>query len=956
MTTPGGSPSSTPALLAVKNATVSVCSYPATLVSGMCTNTITTYTSSSEGTACPSSAQLTMPGSAVCVSQTDQQGSLGFWYDQGTNPHVVYTVKTTWGTFGPYDVSQPNATGLPLSGGTLTGALTGTSASFPSGVTATLTGHASLDLPLTGGTLSGSVAASQFNGPLNGNVTGNLTGSVTGHASLDLPLTGGALSGNFQVIAANPPLQSIGTSTVAPGLYLAPTWNGTTTGPLSSNVTFSALYLNHTYSRPGVNRGGLALTAPNWTANQLFSLNLDNYGQGLSNGAIGEYHRGLGDTLPLYTYAGSNGGAVLGDDEGTGAVSATTGEGRQPNFTAATYSGTVVTGGSGATQLSTTCGANCDTQGDGEYLLDLTSAQTDYFTAHTNASGNTPETITTNGTYTVSTAWGSLVANVNPPTTNPVGTGTSSQTFSVTLTSGTFTVGGLACFAGQLHDQGTVTAVGTPSGGVQSITVAMRQVHYAGSMVYEGGPCGKFAVVTAGKGDGLKYPVDVFGATAAHTLVVGAFGFSSWVNNYILTNVDLNSIGVSTLSNSGTTVTFTFSQGGFASYAGPFFGASAVTFSGASDSAFNTQCTSLSLNASTQVGTCTISGLTGTHTAASASVTLGDTGHGNTDFTLYSGAEILDVQHASAGNAVDGLAFTIEPNNAAWTAGDSIEAEHLPGAIFFAGKFTVTVHNPGVHVMQGLSATVSGAGAISSSLLAPPYGNLTAANTESWSNYQFFGGNTLPLPGLLVTGPNDGIDVADAPAWGGYGLHFGPPHSGVSTAGYFFYALTADCAAGTQGGACGLAFHPDTNTWQANNSSESYKFYGLQGWNAAANAFRTAQTWNGTTRTSGHLVDYDANGDTQDSGVALSGVCQSNGTNCPVSSTIGNVTLVAGTATATTSAACTVSGTCTYQLTNCGVSGTQGMLSVGTITAGTSFVINSSSNTDTSKVCWSILP
>jgi len=85
-------------------------------------------------------------------------------------------------------------------------------------------------------------------------------------------------------------------------------------------------------------------------------------------------------------------------------------------------------------------------------------------------------------------------------------------------------------------------------------------------------------------------------------------------------------------------------------------------------------------------------------------------------------------------------------------------------------------------------------------------------------------------------------------------------------------------------------------------------------------------------------------------------LCQSNGTNCPVSSTIGNVTLVAGTATATTSAACTVSGTCTYQLTNCGVGGTQGMLSLGTITAGTSFVINSSSNTDTSKVCWTILP
>jgi len=47
-----------------------------------------------------------------------------------------------------------------------------------------LTGHASLDLPLTGGTLSGALTdASGFIGPL------------TGHASLDLPLTGGTLSG-----------------------------------------------------------------------------------------------------------------------------------------------------------------------------------------------------------------------------------------------------------------------------------------------------------------------------------------------------------------------------------------------------------------------------------------------------------------------------------------------------------------------------------------------------------------------------------------------------------------------------------------------------------------------------------------------------------------------------------------------------------------------------------------
>lgn len=75
-----------------------------------------------------------------------------------------------------------------------------------------------------------------------------------------------------------------------------------------------------------------------------------------------------------------------------------------------------------------------------------------------------------------------------------------------------------------------------------------------------------------------------------------------------------------------------------------------------------------------------------------------------------------------------------------------------------------------------------------------------------------------------------------------------------------------------------------------------------------------------------------------------------------VSGTAGTATLTAGTVTVSSAAACTIGTACTYQLTNCGTGGTVGVLSVGTITAGTSFVINSSSSTDTSTVCWEIIP
>ncbi|MDE2101025.1 MAG: hypothetical protein KGL39_27510 [Patescibacteria group bacterium] len=92
------------------------------------------------------------------------------------------------------------------------------------------------------------------------------------------------------------------------------------------------------------------------------------------------------------------------------------------------------------------------------------------------------------------------------------------------------------------------------------------------------------------------------------------------------------------------------------------------------------------------------------------------------------------------------------------------------------------------------------------------------------------------------------------------------------------------------------------------------------------------------TGTAGHYAKYDANGNVTDGGATAAGTA----------------TLVAGTVTVSNSAACAIGSTCHYQLTHCVAGGTVGTLSVGTITAGTSFVINSSSATDTSQICWQI--
>jgi len=76
----------------------------------------------------------------------------------------------------------------------------------------------------------------------------------------------------------------------------------------------------------------------------------------------------------------------------------------------------------------------------------------------------------------------------------------------------------------------------------------------------------------------------------------------------------------------------------------------------------------------------------------------------------------------------------------------------------------------------------------------------------------------------------------------------------------------------------------------------------------------------------------------------------------------GITALSSGTATVSTSAACTPSQACVYKLTNCGKSSSTaiGALAIGTVRAGTSFQIislNSSAAVatgDASTVCWQI--
>lgn len=108
-TTAGNAPTGGfPAVYAVANATIRLCSDPA------CATPVQSYSDIGGGTQCPALSPVTTVGSIVCASTTNQQGGFGFWLASGTYYYTVTLPSPATGTYGPYAITVP-ATGLPSS-------------------------------------------------------------------------------------------------------------------------------------------------------------------------------------------------------------------------------------------------------------------------------------------------------------------------------------------------------------------------------------------------------------------------------------------------------------------------------------------------------------------------------------------------------------------------------------------------------------------------------------------------------------------------------------------------------------------------------------------------------------------------------------------------------------------------------------------------------------------------
>src|SRR6185312_9615406 len=261
---------------------------------------------------------------------------------------------------------------------------------------------------------------------------------------------------------------------------------------------------------PGFSLGNNGTSAQGWSGTTGNYQHMLLNSRGIKSGytAFIDSHA-IGDLNPFRQYISTDGGRTAASDEGAVGLYSST----QENSTY--FHGTIVSGGSTGSILLTTAetsGQNYFT--DGGFLLDITKGGTLTGTVSSVASttfGTVAQTFNywnlTGITMPVSTAWG---------TANTATTSTAngqfqvyvSQTINFTLgtspaSPGSFVVGNNACIVQGLGvgspgagEQVPITAVGTTSGGIQSVTFSTRYGWSAGFVLMQGGMCGQYPTTT----------------------------------------------------------------------------------------------------------------------------------------------------------------------------------------------------------------------------------------------------------------------------------------------------------------------------------------------------------------------------------------------------------------------------------------------------------------------------
>jgi len=342
------------------------------------------------------------------------------------------------------------------------------------------------------------------------------------------------------------------------------------------------------------------------------------------------------------------------------------------------FQGTCSSGCSaGSTLLTTTVTSGGGNQGEGRMAIDITQASagnlgqvslgvgSGEIISQIGATGNVPlQFVAPAGTFNPSTAVGTTTAAIVAST----GQGTPGvQTVPISTSSGVL-VPGAACITDvQAFEMVNVTAATSTA-----LTASFRKPHLSGSVFTQGGTCGYGISLNADTivlgGTTFRVLIPMIGSPdSAHTYVNtfngGAyFGEGSAWRYDTLSNVTASyssSTGLATITgNFG----FLENQGSF----GNIYGET-LTVSGASDSHYDgTYPITITGN-----GAFTYAPSVAPSSASATGITVTEC---NCTFTMYPRAEVLSVYNSTT-KQVDGT-LGLEPNNVAWTSGDTVEVPH----------------------------------------------------------------------------------------------------------------------------------------------------------------------------------------------------------------------------------------------------------------------------------------
>lgn len=427
-----------------------------------------------------------------------------------------------------------------------------------------------------------------------------------------------------------------------------------------------------------------------------------------------------GDDAGIYAYTYGRGGCYAPSDECQKTIGAGTTELAVP------YLGTVVATGTltAPALIKTTIGANGNISGDGLPIIDTSNTPlSGHFTniSNTGCTANSCSNVTFDFSIPVSNMVATLAGECAPNPIPTVAPFTQSINCNMVVSSGTPVVGvpasltGLVCLTGNFFEMSYPTAVTFVSGSTWMITLPIHRPHQTGSTVEQGGICGKAFEPVNYTGIGkpglryLEYGVGSTSSSVGQVVSLSSVGTGSIKQSPF----DYQFINLASISNSTSptsTVNFTYVAAGSTLPTPTQRNKGSFLIAGASDGALNGTCTNTIWLNATQ-GQCTITGLTGVHTAATATASLNTNNVKLWDFT-----DVWDVNVYSApvtAWSIDGANNVTMTTTGIPTVNNYVKLSGFTTGAFFNGnkvKITATTSNSFTFVFVHGSASATEAG------------------------------------------------------------------------------------------------------------------------------------------------------------------------------------------------------------------------------------------------------